>query len=106
MFICIYIYIILFIYFFMAALGLYLFLYGCTGLCCCTQDFSSCGEWSYSLVTVSQCSGFSCRAQGSVVVTCWLQGAWASVAVAQGLISCGSQALECAGLCSCGTWAQ
>ena len=53
------------------------------GLCC--------GVWA------SYCGGFSCcRAQAL--------GMWASVVVARGLSSCGSQALECR-LSSCGAWA-
>ena len=34
----------LFIYFFLAALG----------LCCCTRSFSSCGEWGLLLVAVRE----------------------------------------------------
>ena len=43
-------------------------------LCCCARAFSSCGEW-----------GLLCCGAGAL-------GAWASVVVARGLISCGSQA--------------
>ena len=61
----------LFIYLFMAVLG----------LCCCVRAFSSCGA------RASHCSGFSC---------CGAQAldARASVVVARGLSSCGSRALE------------
>ena len=46
----------------------------------------------------SHCSGFSCCGA-------WALRVWASVVVACGLSSCGSQALECR-LSSCGTQAQ
>ena len=61
----------LFIYLFVAALGLH----------CCTRAFSSCGK------RASHCGGFSCC--GS-----WALGVQASVVVACGLSSCGSRALE------------
>ena len=68
------------------------------GLGCYTQAFSSCGERGATLgcsVRASHCGGFSsCRA--------WALGARASVVVARGLSSCGSQALE-RRLSSCGT---
>ena len=49
-----------------------------------------CGAWA------SHCGGFSCCGA-------WALGARASVVVACGLSSCGSQALECR-LSSCGAW--
>ena len=64
-----YIYTYIFIYF--AALGLH----------CCTQAFSSCGEWglfSSCGKRASHCSGFSC---------------------------CRARVLGCAGVRSCGVWA-
>ena len=79
---------VLFIYLFMAALGLR----------CCMQAFSSCGERGATLhhgVRASHCRGFSCFGAPAV-------GVWASVVVARGLSSCGSQALE-RRLSSCGT---
>ena len=33
-------------------------------------------------------------------------GTWASLVAAQGLVACGSRALECAGFSNCGMWAQ
>ena len=45
----------------------------------------------------SLCGAFSCCGA-------WALGTWASVVVAHGLSSCGSQALECR-LSSCGVWA-
>ena len=67
---------------FVAACGLPLVAASGATLCC--------GAWAY-------CGGFSsCRAQ--------VVGVRASVAVARGLSSCGSQVLECR-LSSCGTWA-
>ena len=58
---------------------------------CCARVFSSCGAQA------SHCGGFSCCGA-------WALGAWASVVVACGLSSCGSQALE-RRLSSCGAWA-
>ena len=67
------------------------------GLRCCTRAFSSYGE--YGLLCcgawASHCSGFSC-------CRAWALGTRASVVVARGLSSCGSQALE-RRLSSCGT---
>ena len=82
----------LFIYLFLAALG----------LCCCAQAFSSCGKWGLLLVAVcglliaraSHCDGFSCCGARAL-------GMWDSVVVACGLSSCGSWALE-RRLSSCG----
>ena len=59
------------------------------GLCCCTRAFSSCGEQGLLFVTV----------HGLLIVVashCGAQalGAWASVAAARGLSSCGSRTLE------------
>ena len=80
---------ILFVYLFLAALG----------LCCCAWAFSSCSEsgWGYSSL---RCTGFSLR---------WLLLLWStgsrhtgSVVVVRGLSSCGSWALEHR-LSSCGT---
>ena len=71
------------------------------GLCCCVQVFSSCSEQGLLFDAV----------RGLLIVVAspvaehQLQGVWASVVVARGLSSCGSQALECR-LSSCGTWAQ
>ena len=42
---------------------------------------------------------------GSLVATWWLCDTRASVLVAQGLISCGLQALEHSGFSNCGAWA-
>ena len=72
-----------FIYFF-----IYLFL-AVLGLCCCMRAFSSCGEWGLLSVAVhrllSHCGGFSCCGA-------WALGMRASVVVAHGLSSCGTQA--------------
>ena len=58
------------------------------GLHCCVRAFSSCSEWGLLFVArASHCGGFFC-------CTAWALGAWASVVVAHGLSSCGSQALE------------
>ena len=70
------------------------------GLCCCAWAFSSCGERGATLhcgAPASHCGGFSCCGA-------WALGAWASVVVARGLSSCGSQALEFR-LSSCGAQA-
>ena len=72
------VFISLFIYLFLAALGLR----------CLEWAFPSCGEQA------THCGGFSCCGA-------WVLGAWASVVVARGLSSCGSWALECR-LGSCG----
>ena len=72
---------ILFIYLFLAALGLQ----------CCARAFSSCSERGATLhcgAWASHCGGFSCCGAQAL-------GAWASVVVARGLSSCGSRALEC-----------
>ena len=77
----------LFIYLFLAALGLR----------CCARAFSSCGEQGATLccgARASHCGGFSCCGAGAL-------GTWASVVVAHGLSSCGSRALEHR-LSSCG----
>ena len=64
-----------------------------------TQAFSHCGEWGLLSSCGTQASHFSdfscCRA--------WSLGTWASVAVARGLRSCSSPALEHR-LNSCGPW--
>ena len=68
----------LFIYLFLAALG----------LCCCARAFSSFGEWGATLrcgAWASHCGGFSCCGA-------WAVGTWASVVVARGLSSCGGWA--------------
>ena len=76
---------IYFIYFFLAVLGLR----------CCVRAFSSCGKRELLfLERASHCGGFSCCGA-------WALGMWASVVVAHGLSSCGSQALELR-LSSCG----
>ena len=76
----------LFIYLFLAALGLHR----------CALAFSSCGVWASHCGGFSYCGGFSCcRAQALV--------AQASVVVACGLSSCGLRALE-RRLSSCGAW--
>ena len=49
------------------------------------------------------CTGFSLR--WFLLLGAWALGAWASVVVAHGLSSCGSQALE-RSLSCCGAWAQ
>lgn len=76
--------------FFMAVLGLHC----CPGffLAIASGGYSSCG------VQASHCGGFSC-------CRAWALGAWASVVVARGLSSYGSQTLEHR-LNNCGTGAQ
>ena len=79
----------LFIYLFLAALGLR----------CCVWAFSSCGEWGLLFVVVrglliAVASRCGARALGT----------WASVVVARRLRSCGSRALD-HGLGSCDAWA-
>ena len=72
------------------------------GFCCGMWVFSSCGEQgllSNCGARASHCGGFSCGATQAL-------GTQAPVAVAQGLISCGSQALERADFSSYSTWAQ
>ena len=80
----------LFIYLFLAALGLR----------CCMRAFSSCGERGATLccgARAPHCGDFSCCRARAL-------GTWASVVVARGLSSCGSWALECR-LSSCGAQA-
>ena len=70
------------------------------GLRCCMQAFSSCGEQGLLFVAV----------HGLLIVVAslccgaWALGARASVVVACGPSSCGSQALE-RRLSNCGAWA-
>ena len=68
---------------------IYLF-WAALGLCCCTRAFSSCGEQGYSSFW---CVGFSLRCL--LLLRSMALGARASVVVACGLSSCGTQALEC-----------
>ena len=72
------------------------------GLHCCTRAFSSCSEQgllSNYGARASHYSSFShCKAQAP--------GKWTSVAVGQGLNSCGSWALEHSDFSSCGMQAQ
>ena len=80
----------LFIYLFLAVLGLH----------CCTRAFSSCGEQGLLFLVV-------CRLLISVACLCW--GAWAlgtqtSVVVAHRFSSCSPWALECK-FSSCGAQA-
>ena len=83
---------------------IYFFMYVCItvlGLCCCTQAFPSCGKWG--LLFVAVCGlliAVACLCCGARAL-----GVWASVVVALGLSSCGSQALQCR-LSSCGTQTQ
>ena len=77
-----------FIYLFLAVLGLR----------CCMWAFSSCGEWG--LLFIALCGLFI--AVVSLCCRAWALGVRASVVVACGLSSCGSQALE-RRLSSCGT---
>ena len=77
----------LFIYLFLAALGLR----------CCAQAFSSCRGGGATLscgARASHCGGFSCCGARAL-------GAQGSIVVAHGLSSCGSRALEYR-LSSCG----
>ena len=82
-------------------LFLCLFLLPVLCLHCCAWALSSCSEWglpSSCSACASHCSGFSCCGHG-------LWGAWASVAAARSLSSCGICTLEC-GLSSWGPQAQ
>ena len=79
---------VLFIYLFMATLGLR----------CCIWAFCSCGERGLLFVVVRRLL----IAVASLVVEHGALGARASVVVAHSLGSCGSQALECR-LSSCAT---
>ena len=79
-FFCIYLFVCLFIYLFMAV----------SGLRCCTWTFSSWGEQGLLLVAV--------RGLLIAVASCCgarALGVRASVVVAHGISSCGSRALEC-----------
>ena len=77
----------------------YLFL-AALGLRCCTRAFSSCGEQGLLFVAVRGLlivvASLCCRA--------WALGMRASVVVARGLSSCGTQSLKWR-LSSCGTQA-
>ena len=76
------------LFFFFFNVFIYLFL-AVLGLCCCAQAFSSCGEWGLLFIVV--------RGLLMAVASCcraWALGARASVVVACRLSSCGSRALE------------
>ena len=80
----------IFIYLFLAALG----------VCCCAWAFLDLWPAGATLrcgARASHCSGFSC-------CRAWALDTWASVVVACRLSSCSSQALECR-LSSCGAQA-
>ena len=70
----------LFIYLFLAALG----------LCCCSQAFSSCGERGLLFIAVHR----PLIAVASLVAEHGLQDTRVSAVVAHGLSSCGLRALE------------
>ena len=82
----------------MILLSFYLLL-AVLGLCCCACFFLVGESEGYSLVVVGRLliAVASCVERG-------LEGMWASVVLARGLCSCGSQALEHR-LNSCGAWA-
>ena len=71
------------------------------GLCCCSQAFSSYGEWGLLFILVH---GFLI-AVASLVVEHGLLGVWDSVVAACGLSTCGSRALDHVGFSSCGSQA-
>ena len=66
----------------------FIYLFAVLGLHCCARAFSSCIEHGLLFVAV----------RGPLIAVAWLvaehglQGAWASVAVARGLSSCGARA--------------
>ena len=66
----------IFIYLFLAALG------------CCSQAFSSCGERGLLFIVVHGLL----IVVASLCYRAWALGVWASVVVARGLSSCGTQA--------------
>ena len=70
------------------------------GLRCCAQAFSSCGERELLFVAVRR----PFIAVASLVAEHGLLGTRASVVLARGLSSCGSQALA-RRLSNCGAWA-
>ena len=79
----------------------YLFIFGCIGSLLLRAGFLQLGRAGATLHCSARAShrgGFSC-------CRAWALGAWASVAVARGLSSCGLRALECR-LSSCGARAQ
>ena len=59
---------------------IYSFIFGCAGSSLLLRLFSSCGEWSYSLVVLHRplCAGFSCYGA-------WALGFMGSVAAARRL---------------------
>ena len=76
------------LFFFLIFYLFYFLFLSALGLRCCVWAFSSCGAQA------SHCSAFSCWGAQAL-------GAWASLVVARGLSSCGSQDLE-RRLSSCG----
>ena len=83
----------------MSFLFLFLFL-AVLGLHCYMRAFSSCDKWGLLFIAVH---GLLIE-MASLCYGAWSLGTRASVVVAHGLSSCGSQALEHR-LSSCGTWA-
>ena len=75
-----------------------LFIFVCFGSLLQHMGFRRVGATLRCSARASHCSGFSCWGAQAL-------GTWASVVVAHGLSSCGSQALECR-LSSCGARAQ
>ena len=74
-------------------LFIYIYFLAVLDLCCCTRASSSCGERGLLFV----------RVRGLLIAVAL--GVLASVAVARGLSSCGSRALD-RRLSSCGAWAE
>ena len=85
--------------FFLINLFIYLFL-AALGLCCCARAFSSCSE--RGLLFIAVCGLLI--AVASICCRAGALGTWTSVVLARGLSSCGSRALE-RRLSSCGAQA-
>ena len=77
-----------------------IFIFGCAGSLLLGGLFSSCGEWGL----LCSCSVQALDVEAFLVAERGLQGTWASVVLACGRSSCGSQAVEHQ-LSSCGKWA-
>ena len=79
---------------------LLLFIFGCAGSSLLRGPFPRCGEWG----SLSGCCTRLLTVVAALVAGHTPEGVWVSVAMARGLSSCGSQALEHR-LGGCGAWA-
>ena len=94
---CVCVYWVAILFFFIFIFLIYL---AVLGLHCCARAFSSCGKWGLLFIAVRELL----IAVASLCFRAQALGMRASVVVARGLSSCGSQVLEHR-LSICSTWA-